>query len=369
MDGGERSGKRETAGEHVKPTLRTIAEMTGLAVTTVSRALGGAPQIALETRKKVQRVADEIGYLPDRAAQRLRTGRTNVITLILDPHDEILGFGTSLVSGLTNALRNTPYHLVITPHFANVPSLDPVRYILRNRMADGIVFSRTEPFDERVKLLIEHDFPFVCHGRTELAAPHPYVDYDNFRFAYEATMRLINCGRRRLGIILPPRRFTFFQHLQYGFMTAVRETGLAFEVAEGIDLDSPASEIKAHILRRLGEPNPPDGFVCGGEVSALAIMAAINDRGLRPGVDIGIVAKQTSGLFSLVRPQVDTIYEDIADAGTQMGRLLLAAISGHPPASLQVLQQPQLNFISEAPLPVDKHAAPPFEGASRPAEG
>ncbi len=345
MDGDERLGK--ISDEAGKPTLRTIAELTGLAVTTVSRALGGAPQIALETREKVQRVAADIGYFPDRAAQRLRTGRTNVITLVLDPHDEILGFGTSLVSGLTEALRNTPYHLVITPHFANVPSIDPVRHIMRNRMADGIVFSRTEPFDERVKLLIENGFPFICHGRTELAAPHPYVDFDNFTFAYEATRRLIDRGRRRLAIILPPRRFTFFQHIQYGFMTAVRERGMEFEAADGIDLDSSAAEIHAHVFRRAGEPNPPDGYVCCGEVSALAVMAALSDRGLDPGGDVGLVAKRTSGLFNLVRPRVDTIYEDIAQAGLQMGRLLLARIANHPARELQLVHQPKLQFIED----------------------
>ncbi|PWJ85730.1 LacI family transcriptional regulator [Pseudaminobacter salicylatoxidans] len=347
MDGNDRNGRRETGDETAaKPTLRTIAEITGLAVTTVSRALGGAPQIALETRRKVRQVAEEIGYLPDRAAQRLRTGRTNVVTLVLDPHEEILGFSTSLIRGLTEALRDTSYHLVITPHFANVPSLDPVRHIMRNKMADGIVFSRTEPFDERVKLLIEHDFPFICHGRTELGTPHAYVDFDNFTFAYQATKRLIARGAKRLAIILPPRRFTFFQHVQYGFMSAVRESGVAFEIIEDVDLDSPATQIQASVFARMGEPSAPDGYVCGGEVSALAIMAAISDRGLRPGVDIGIVAKQTSGLFNLVRPQVDTIYEDIADAGLNMGRMLLAAIGGRDPADLHMLQAPQLNFVA-----------------------
>ncbi|MEP9398501.1 LacI family transcriptional regulator [Mesorhizobium sp. KR2-14] len=347
MDGTDRGGRRETGDDAVaKPTLRTIAELTGLAVTTVSRALGGAPQIALETRQKVQRVAEEIGYLPDRAAQRLRTGRTNVITLVLDPHEEILGFSTSLIRGLTEALRNTAYHLVVTPHFANAPSTDPVRHIMRNRMADGIVFSRTEPFDERVKLLLEHDFPFVCHGRTELGTPHPYVDFDNYSFSYEATKRLIGSGRKRLAIIMPPRRFTFFQHVQYGFMSAVRESGVSFELAEGVDLDSSAADIQAQVFQRLGEPNPPDGYVCGGEVSALAVMAAISDRGLNPGRDIGIVAKRTSGLFNLVRPQIDTIYEDITDAGWQMGRALLAAIAGRDPNELQILQKPELNFVA-----------------------
>ena len=344
MDGTDGTGRRDGGEDAGKPTLRTIAELTGLAVTTVSRALGGAPQIALETREKVQRVAAEIGYLPDRAAQRLRTGRTNVISLVLDPHDEILGFGSSLVSGLTEALRDTPYHLVVTPHFANVPAIDPVRYIMRNRMADGIVFSRTEPFDARVRLLIENGFPFICHGRTELATPHPFVDFDNYTFAHEATKRLIARGRRRLTIILPPRRFTFFQHIQYGFMSAVRENGIDFEIAEGIDLDSPSAAIQAHVFRRVGEPDPPDGYVCSGEVSALAVMAALSDRGLVPGADVGIVAKQTSGLFDLVRPRVDTIYEDISDAGLQMGRLLLRRIADEPAQDLQLLQQPRLNF-------------------------
>lgn len=177
-----------------KPTLRTIADLTGLAVTTVSKALAGAPQIALDTREKVRRVADEIGYQPDRAALRLRTGRTHVISLILDPHEEIIGYGTSMIKGLTKILRGTPYHLVVTPHFADLPDIDPVRYILQNNMADGILFARTTPFDERVKLLTETDFPFVCHGRTELFTPHPYVDYDNAAFASHATRQLVMAG-------------------------------------------------------------------------------------------------------------------------------------------------------------------------------
>ncbi|MDZ5695999.1 LacI family transcriptional regulator [Chelativorans sp. M5D2P16] len=324
-----------------KPTLRTIAEITGLAVTTVSRALGGAPQIALETRQRVQRVADEIGYLPDRAAQRLRTGRTNVISLVLDPHEEILNFGTSIIKGLTEALRGTPYHLVITPHFRNEPPIVPVRYILRNRMADGIIFSRTEPFDARVKLLLEEDFPFVCHGRTELSTPHAYVDFDNERFAYDATKTLIAQGRRKPAILLPPPRFTFQEHMRYGFLKAVRENGAGYEILEGVTLDSPSEAITAHVAERLAEPDPPDGYVLGGEVSALAVMAALTDHGLVPGKDAGIVAKKTSNLFTPIRPQIDTIYEDLMEAGAEMGRLLLKRIGGTAPDSLQTLHRPE----------------------------
>jgi LacI family transcriptional regulator len=333
----ERRGDK--AGTAYKPTLKTIAELTGLAVTTVSRALADAPQIALETRQRVRQVAVDIGYFPDRAAQRLRTGRTNVISLVLDPHEEILGYGTSMIRGLTASLRGTPYHLVITPHFSDTPPIDPVRHIVRNRMADGILFSRTEPSDERVKFLMEHDFPFVCHGRTELATPHPYVDYDNYAFAYRAARSLIAAGCRKLYMILPPDRFTFAQHMRHGFMTAVREEGIVFEIAHGISLDSKSEAIRDHIAARLGDAAPPDGFICGGEVSAMAVMSASHDLGLQIGRDVRLVAKQTSGLFDQVRPRIETIYEDLSQAGQMMAALLLKRIAGGAPVSeLQALQ-------------------------------
>lgn len=342
-DTGKTSTSRTTP-KSGKPTLRTISELTGFAVTTVSRALGNAPQISLETRKHIHEVAAEIGYLPDRAAQRLKTGRTNVISVLLDPHEEILGYGISLMHGLAKALRDTPYHLIVTPNFINGSNIDAVRYIVRNGMADGLIFSRTEPFDPRVRLLLENGFPFVTHGRTEFTTEHPYVDYDNFSFAYEATKWLILRGRRKPMIILPPKRLTFSQHLLHGFMTAVREAGVAHEIPDEIDLDCPVDQIRDHISRRAGLPDAPDGFACGGEVSALATITGMSDHGLTLGKEYDVVAKRTSKLLSQIQPKVETIYEDLTDTGERMGRVLLARIAGDEMADMQILLKPQFNF-------------------------
>jgi LacI family transcriptional regulator len=327
-----------------KPTLRTIAGMTGLAITTISRALNNAPELAQETRERVQRIAQEIGYLPDRAALRLKTGRTNVISLILDPHDEILGFGQSMVSGLTEALRGTAYHIVITPNFLNVAPIEPIRHIVRNRMADGVIFSRTEPQDERARFLLEHNFPFVSHGRTELDTPHPYVDYDNEVFAYQAVKRLASKGRRKVTIVLPPAVFTFGKHLRLGFMRAVEESGIAWEIDPGLTLDNSADDIREATIRRLGQPDAPDAYICSGDAAALSVMAGITDSGKAIGTDVDVVAKQTSEIFSQVRPRVDAIYEDTALAGLQMGQLLMRRIAGEPAEDLQILQVPEVRW-------------------------
>ena len=126
-----------------RPTQRTIAAAAGVSVGTVSRALSNDPLIAEDTRELVHRIAAELGYSPDRAAQRLRTGRTNVICLVLSPHDEILGFGTSVVRGITQVLKSTPYHLVVMPDFEGSEAEEAIGRLVRNRMADGVIFSRT----------------------------------------------------------------------------------------------------------------------------------------------------------------------------------------------------------------------------------
>ncbi len=339
--GGPRARESKPGG---KPTLRTIAEMTGLAITTISRALNNAPELSDETRLRVQKIAAEIGYVPDRTALRLKTGRTHVIGLILDPHDEILGFGQSMVSGITAALRGTAYHLVITANFRNATPLDPIRYLLRNKAADGVIFSRTEPDDDRVKLLLEENFPFVSHGRTMSPVPHPFVDYDNAAFAHKAVMRLKAKGCRKVTIILPPMRFSFGHHLRDGFMAAVTEAGLDWEILSGATLDNAPDDIRLAVIRRLGEPAAPDGFVCTGDASALAVMAGITDAGRTIGRDVQVVAKQTSTIFSQVRPKVDALFEDTALAGQQMGEVLLRRIQGEPAESLQILHQPEVWF-------------------------
>lgn len=324
--------------------------MTGFAITTISRALNNAPELSEETRTHVQRVAREVGYVPDRTALRLKTGRTHVVSLILDPHDEILGFGQSMVSGLTEALRGTAYHLVITANFRNVAPIEPIRYILGNKAADGVIFSRTEPDDERVKLLLEHEFPFVSHGRTDSAVPHAFVDFDNRAFARLAARRLIEKGARRLAIVLPPDRFAFGRHLAEGLADGVAEAGpgIAAEVLGGVTLDNRVEDIRRAVLARLAAADPPDGFICSGDATGLAVMAAIADSGRRVGAGVDLVVKQTSEAFTQVRPLVDGIFEDTALAGRQLGELLLRRIAGEPAEQLQILHAPRLLFRDAA---------------------
>lgn len=320
-----------------RPTQRNIANALGISVGSVSRALADDPLIAQSTRDAVKQKAAELGYVPDRAAQRLRTGRSNVLALILQPHEELLGFSTSLERGITQALAGTNYHLVVMPEFGDASPLTMLKRIVENGQADGLILSRTEPNDIRVRYLLENAFPFVTHGRTELATPHAYVDYDNHAFAYQAVASLAQKDVDHLAILLPPKHLMYHHHLAQGFRAACRDLALSGQILEDVDLDSKPSHVETAIADYLKAHPETQGLILPGDTSALAAMAALQDMGLVPSKDIQLVVKQTSGVFQYVRPRIPNVYEDINAAGFVMARHLLKLLEGAPASGLQTL--------------------------------
>lgn len=327
-----------------KPTLKTLAEATGYAQTTVSRALKDDPKIAIATRQRVASAAREIGYVPDRAAQRLRTGRTNVIAFVSSPHAEIIGFRGSMMAGLSEELKGTAYHVTMTPYDTDANPMRPIQNIVRNRLADGLIFSGTQPRDQRVDYLLETGFPFVTHGRTDGAGGHAWCDYDNGRFVELALERLAGQGCRKVVLFRPAPDLTYARHMTEAAVRAGARLGLTVTHPRSATLSSRASEIHDLVVRQITSGSAPDAYLCPGEVPALAVIAAIEDCGCSVGGDIAVLAKQTSSVFDLIRPRIDTIYEDLHAAGASLGRLLLRRIDGEPPERLQHLHAPQERF-------------------------
>ncbi len=324
-----------------RPTLKTIAFMTGLGVTTVSRALKDAPEIGEETRRRVQLVARQIGYRPNRAGVRLRTGKTNVISLVLNTDEQIMSFVSDIIYGVSEVLAATPYHLIVTPYSHVQDPMEPVRYVVETGSADGIIISRTQPDDPRVRYMVERNFPFATHGRTETGLAHPFHDFDNHAFAAEAVRRLASLGRRRLALLTPPRGLTYHQHTVDGFADALSETGASEIPFNTVSIDHSMEQIRARTAQLMRRENRPDGFISSAGAATLALVAGIEDAGLKLGRDVDVVSKQSSPILHLFRPELHLINEDFRLAGRELARSVLGWIGGKSPQSLQSLSVPQ----------------------------
>ncbi|WYL54834.1 LacI family transcriptional regulator [Aminobacter sp. P9b] len=344
----DQSAAQAAGGEASPPTLKTIAFMTGLGVTTVSRALKDAPEIGAATRQRVQLVAKQIGYRPNRAGVRLRTGKTNVISLVLNTEEQIGGFVSDLIYGISEALAPTPYHLVVTPYSRTNDPLEPVRYVVETASADGVIISHIEPDDQRVRYMTEHGMPFATHGRTHMGIEHPFHDFDNRAYSREAVEKLAALGRKRLALLAPPSNLSYYRHMRDGFADALMEHGLSEVPFPTATVDHSIEELRKLTTELMLRPNRPDGFVSGAGAGTFALVAGVEDAGFKLGQDVDIVSKQTSKLLHLLRPQLYVVNEDIRLAGAALAQAVLGRISGRDMASLQSVSYPRAVEAYEA---------------------
>lgn len=329
----------------MRPTLKTISQLSGFAVPTVSRALGDAPDIGQETKKTVRRIADELGYVPNRAGLRLRTGRTNVISLVLPIEDDVMSHTAQLISGLASELRNTRYHLNVTPWFIGDDPLKSVRYIVETKSADAIILNQTTPQDPRVAYLMEQHFPFATHGRTDWSKDHPYFDYDNTAFAHIGIRKLVERGRSRIFAILPPADQSYSQCMQQGARAASAETGTSLRICDQISSDSPAEIIRDRILDVLNDDPTIDGILVGSPVASLAAVDAVDVfESAFPGQGrkVDVFGKESMPFRSLFRKEFLSMPEDVRRAGRFLAR-----------AALQAIQTPDLPPLQELEIPVE----------------
>jgi LacI family transcriptional regulator len=335
-----------STGTGQRVTLRTIAEVTGLSLSTVSLSLRGGTTLRPETRDKVNEVARSLGYIPDRAGVRLRTGKTNVIALVLDGAEDAIDFARQMIQGIGQSIKGTRYHLTVIPEFDRHSSADTIRYVLDNRTADGVIITHTGPRDPRVQMLIDADFPFVSHGRTEFHTPHPYHDFHSETFAALAVERLAQKGCRRIMLVAGDDSTTNHHNIVTAFGKAAGRLGIAISMLENTQGMQPA-QLRKLALELAQGPERPDGIICDSEMRTISLVSGLGDGGLVLGRDLHLVYKQTSGILPTLFPAIDSIREDVFSAGQELTRLLLQRIAGAQIGTLQTLAEPVPHWRSD----------------------
>jgi len=342
-----------------RPTLKSLALGLGLSVSTVSKALKGAPDVGAQTIATVRAAAAEAGYEPDLRGVKLRTGRTfllyfqKAVASMQDVPDAMVG---AQIETIASCLADTPYQLQIVPWNTNTEDpLPAIRRIVEGRLADGILLDMTQPQDPRVRYLLEHNFPFVTFGRTELVSEHPYVDADNEQAAFVATQCLIERGHQRIALISPPLTYTYALQRRRGYQAALQQAGLPVHPAllcEGVQ----DARVARAIARQLaGIANAPTGYVCANEVATLGVMAGLRDVGCTPGVDVELVSRDGAQISDYLFPPLPTLFLDIRTVASTLCDFLLRRIEGEPAEVLQRVLPCELRYTELLRESADKH--------------
>ncbi len=333
----------------VRPTLKSLAQGLGLSISTVSKALSGASDVGAQTVAAVRQAAKAVGYEPDLRGVKLRTGRTfllhyqKAVAPMQDVPDAIVA---AQIETIASCLADTPYQLQIVPW--NTAADDPlpaIRRVVEGGLADGILLDTTQPQDSRVRYLLEHNFPFVTFGRTELLSEHPYVDADNEQAAFVATQYLVQRGHQRIALISPPLSYTYALQRRRGYQAALQQAGLSAGpnfLYEGVQ-DACMARALARQLAALAQP--PTGYVCANEVATLGAMAGLRDAGCAIGEDAELVSRDGANISDYLFPRPATLFLDIRTVASNLCDFLLRRIQGEAVISLQRVLPCELRYM------------------------
>lgn len=329
------------------PTIKTLAEMTGFSIATVSKALRDSPVVAPATRDAIFDAAEKVGYRANQRGQALRTGKTYQVAVLM-PLTGASGYEwdgveyTQILSGISQALDGSGYR--ISAHIVTdaEDGAAMARQIAGLGMADGLIFSGILADDPRINLLAETAFPFVTLGRCWRDIDYAHVDVDNEWAAHAATARLIEGGHRRIALVNPHRRLSYSLDRLDGFTRAFAERGLAPSldlVVEG-DLSTRFGKDSTEAL--LARPDPPSAFVCVNESTTLGVLSGLAARGLAVARDVDVIAYDDINVSAYFTPPLTTLYLPIEQLGRMLGQFLLRRIAGEGPSRLRQTFQPAL---------------------------
>ncbi|NED99567.1 LacI family DNA-binding transcriptional regulator [Phytoactinopolyspora halotolerans] len=291
--------------------LKDVAEQAGVSIKTVSNVVHGHIHVTDETRLKVQKAIDELGYRPNLSARSLRTGRTNIIALAVPRLSE--PYFAELADQVVHAADRHGYTVLVDHTEGQRDRESAVVSGIQPQFIDGILFSplALETADLEAA---PAEVPFVLLGEHVAATGRAdHVSIDNVAAARAATDHLIALGRRRIAVIgaRRARRARTVAPRVKGFRQAHREAGLTVDSRLLIPterLDRPnGAQAMGHLLD-LDEP--PDAVFCVTDMLAVGALRTLADRGVAVPDDVAVVGFDgiADGLYCV--PRLTTIAPD-----------------------------------------------------------
>lgn len=272
-------------------TLKQIAEAAGVSVSTVSHIMGTRGALyAPQTREKVMRLADELGYRPNAFARAVRSGRFGSVSLLLSNNPAHSSLIPSLMAGIHDALEQHELHMslaMLSDHKLTDPEFVP--RILRQWMADGLLIAYfheiPEPFRD---LLAGHRIPSVwINSNVETNG----VDTDNFDGGKRATEHLLHLGHERIAFVdytVPVAKGSLMHERYKGYAAAMRAAGLSVRRIGGKS-STPRGERLDKSREWLARDDRPTALVCFSESTALPVLQAALMQGLAVPSDLSLV--------------------------------------------------------------------------------
>lgn len=322
-----------------KITIKDLAKLANVSVSTVSRSLQDHPKISEETKSRVRKIARENNFKINHRARNFRTQKCNVVGVLANlDHSEKQAasdqFLFSLINSISTNLKECQYDLLLHTS-QSLTAVEASSYV-ENQKVDGIIIigQGKNPHSEILKLT-KMNVPFVVWGGyTE--EEYTTVGSDNLEGTYLSTQHLINdSGKSNLVFLGNPDHHEIKLRYQ-GFCNAVRDlkANSVMDVADpaGFNIESGYNEVKTLLEKGVVF----DGLVCASDSIALGALNCLKDHSVKVPEQVAVIGYDDISIAKYWSPSLTTMVQDTDLGGQLLVKKILAKINGEAVQSSQL---------------------------------
>jgi LacI family repressor for deo operon, udp, cdd, tsx, nupC, and nupG len=316
----------------MRPTIADVARRAGVSRAAVSFAVNGRPGVGPDTRARILRAAEDLGWRPSGSARALTRARTGAIGLVLARQANRLEFDDSFVRFLTGVQRTLTARdygllLQVQPPAAE-GGLEAYRRLVGSGRIDGMLVTDVVFDDPRFAVLAESGLPTVVAGRPVSDCPFPALETRHAEGMAKAVNNLIAHGHRSVAFIGGDPSYEYVASRRTIWMKTLRDAGLEPGLSASIVPEDTAG--RAATARVLESNTRTTAIVYTNDMLALAGAEVARKLKLRIPTDVSIVGFDDSPVAALSSPPLTTVRIDYAGFGEAAAAALLAEIDGTP---------------------------------------
>lgn len=303
----------------MKTIMQDIAKLADVSPGTVSNALNDRKGVGKETKSKIIKIAEELGYFRNH-----KKNEEKVIRLILfKKHGYIVSdtpFFSALIEACENECRQRGYELLISQVIHGEHDKEDIFKIINQSKIDGILLLATEMNEDDFSNFENTDTPMVVLDSYFATKSYDYIVINNISGSYRATKYFIEKGHKKIGVLGSSINISNFEYRYKGFEKAINEANLIFAEEDNIllepTLDGAYRDMKEYLEHNNGRELPTALFALN-DIIALGAIKAMKEQDIKIPEDISIIGFDDIPFSALSNPNMTTIKVYT----TEMGRL------------------------------------------------
>lgn len=303
--------------------IKDVANLAGVSISTVSRVISEKGYVNDETRKRVSKAIDELAYIPNPLATSLKTGRSNMIALLV-PSIENHIF-PEIIRGVEDVARQNGISVILCNTDDSTETEREYLDKLSTSWSDGFIVCSMRPDSKHIRILRDEGIPLVLTTRFYDDSVDA-VGIDNKGAAKNAVRYLIKTGHRKIGIALGNCELNIYRDRFEGYKEALAEAGLPIEAR--FILRQGSGDDSFHYLTQnmIASGDLPDAMFATTDMKAINMMRAFLDKGLRIPEDISVVGFDNIKICPMLNPSLTTVSQPLYKIGALAMEKLIAQI-------------------------------------------